>query len=134
MTLGERIKEHRMAHGWTQEALAQKAQISKGFLSDLENNKRNVSADTLLDVANELGLSLDYLMTGSEKDLAMKERFEFPPALAEFARRQNLSFPHMLVLLQMRRQILANRSSSKRVAGDDNFDWQGFYQSVKKYL
>src|SRR5438105_5765508 len=110
MTLGERIKKRRTDLGWTQEVLAQKAGISKGFLSDLENNKRNISADTLLDVAKELGLSLDYLMTGADGDPAMKERFDFPPALADFAKRQNLSFPHMLMLLQMRRQILANRS------------------------
>jgi transcriptional regulator with XRE-family HTH domain len=134
MTLGERIKQRRTELGWTQDVLAQRAKISKGFLSDLENNKRNMSADTLLDVAKELGLSLDYLMTGADTDPAMNERFDFPPALAELAKRLDLSFPHLLMLLQMRRQILANRSSAKKVVGDDDFDWPGFYQSVKKYL
>ena len=134
MTLGERIKQRRTELGWTQDALSQKAGISKGFLSDLENNKRNVSADTLLEVAKELGLSLDYLMTGADADPSLKERFDFPPALADLATRQNLPFRHMLVLLQMRRQIIANRSSAKKVTGDDNFDWAGFYKSVQKYL
>ena len=134
MTLGERIKNRRTELGWTQDVLAQRAKISKGFLSDLENNKRNMSADTLLDVAKELGLSLDYLMTGSDGDPAMDERFDFPPALTDLAKRLNLSFPHMLMLLQMRRQILANRSSTKKVAGGDDFNWQAFYQSVKSFL
>ena len=134
MTLGERIKKRRTELGWTQDVLAAKAKISKGFLSDLENSNTNISADKLLDVAKELGLSLDYLMTGADGDPKMKERFEFPPALAEFAERQNLSFPHMLLLLKLRRQIRANRSSSKKVTGDDDFDWKGFYESVKKYF
>ena len=70
MTLGERIKKRRQELGWTQELLAEKARISKGFVSDLENNKRNISAETLLDVARVLGLSLDYLMRGSEEETA----------------------------------------------------------------
>ena len=56
MRLGDRIKERRIKLGWTQDSLAEKAAISKGFLSDLENNKRNVGADTLLDIAKVLGL------------------------------------------------------------------------------
>lgn len=134
MTLGDRIKQRRTELGLTQDALSQKAGISKGFLSDLENSKRNISADTLLDVAKELGLSLDYLMTGADSDRAMKERFDFPPALTALAQKVDLTFSHMLTLLKLRRQILANRSTARRVASDDDFDWEGFYQSVKKFL
>lgn len=133
MTLGDRIKERRTDLGWTQDVLAQKAGISKGFLSDLENNKRNISAETLLDVAKVLGLSLDYLMTGADGEPGMKERLEFPAGLAELASRQGLSFPQTLTLLQMQKQIVANRSASKKLATDD-FNWQKFYQSVKEFL
>ena len=50
-SVGERIRKRRTELGWTQDVLAQKAGISKSFLSDLENGKRNVGADTLYDIA-----------------------------------------------------------------------------------
>ena len=53
-SVGERIKKRRNELGWTQDVLAQKAGISKSFLSDLENGKRNVGADTLYDIARAL--------------------------------------------------------------------------------
>lgn len=133
MKLGERIKQRRTELGWTQDVLAQKAGISKGFLSDLENSKRNVSADTLLDVARVLGLSLDYLMTGSDGEPGVKEHLAFPPGLTELASRKGLTFAQTLTLLQMQKQIIANRSASKKLATDD-FDWQKFYESVKEFL
>ena len=65
-SVGERIKKRRNELGWTQDVLAEKAGVSKSFLSDLENGKRNVGADTLLEIARALSLSLDYLMEGKE--------------------------------------------------------------------
>ncbi len=133
MPLGERIKERRNELGWTQDVLAAKAGLSKGFLSDLENNNRGIGAENLLDLARVLGLSLDYLMTGEDAQKQMKEIVEIPGALAAFAEKEGLSFPRTLVLLQMRRQIVAHRTASKKSASDD-FDWQKFYQSVKQFL
>ena len=85
MKLGERIKERRTALGWTQDVLAQKAGLSKGFLSDVENAKRSVSAEHLLDLARVLGLSLDYLMTGEEEQQNAQAIVEIPGPLAQFA-------------------------------------------------
>jgi transcriptional regulator with XRE-family HTH domain len=133
MSLGDRIRERRTQLEWTQDALAQKAGISKGFLSDLENDKRNISADTLLDIARVLGLSLDYLMTGEDGDASIKNVVEIPAGLAALGQKEGLSFPKMLTLLQMRRQIVAHRSTEKKLATDD-FNWQKFYQSVKTFL
>src|SRR3954454_24205609 len=118
MTLGDRIKQHRTERGWTQDVLAQKAGISKGFLSDVENGKRNISADTLLDIAKVLGLSLDYLMTGEDGEKRAREVIEIPADLAELARNESIPFPKILLLLQMRRQIVAHRSGSRRLAAD----------------
>ena len=41
-TTGDRIRGIRDERGLTQDRLAELAGISKGFLSDVENNKRNV--------------------------------------------------------------------------------------------
>ena len=46
--VGDRIKARRLELGWTQDVLAEKAGISKSFLSDLENGKRSVGADKLM--------------------------------------------------------------------------------------
>jgi len=133
VTLGERIRARRLERGWTQDELAERSRISKGFLSDLENSKRGVNADKLLDVARVLGVSIDFLMTGSEEERAAAESIEIPSALAQFASEEGLTFRQTLMLLDMRRQIVAHRSTGKKDNPED-FDWRGFYQSVKGFL
>ncbi len=136
MSLGDRIKRRRTELGWTQDVLADKAGISKGFLSDVENSKRNVSADTLLDIAKVLGLSLDYLMKGEDGEDGsekVREAVEIPADLAALAAKENIAFPKLLLLLQMKRQIVAHRSAGKRLAAD-TFDWHKFYRSVKDFI
>jgi len=130
---GQRIRDRRQELGWTQDTLAQKAGISKGFLSDLENGKRNVSADTLLGIARVLDLSLDYLMKGGEPETTSKE-VQIPASLAEFATEAGLSFNQALTLLDMQRQIIAHRSSTKRGQTLEGVDWRKFYESVKGFL
>src|SRR5437763_2864469 len=96
--VGERIKRRRAELDWTQDQLAQKAGISKVFLSDLENGKRSVSANNLLDIARALSLSLDYLMTGDASERPMME-VPIPASLARFAADEGLSFRQTLMLL-----------------------------------
>lgn len=131
-TVGERIKKRRIELGWTQDQLAQKAGISKSFLSELENAKRSVSANNLLDIARVLNLSLDYLMTGEEPETKPAE-VKIPASLAAFADKEGLTFRLALALLKMRQQIVAHRSSTKKEALD-KVDWQKFYEVVKEFL
>jgi DNA-binding XRE family transcriptional regulator len=131
-TVGDRIKVRRTDLGWTQEQLAGKAKISKGFLSDLENGRRNVGADTLLELATALGLSLDYLMTGEIAEVPGRP-VEIPTSLAELASKEGLTFLQTRQLLGMAQQIVAHRTNTApdTTAG---FDWPKFYASVKKFL
>ena len=131
-SVGERIKARRLELGWTQEELCQKANISAGFLSDVENNKRNISAETLLGIARVLSLSLDYLMKGDSTQIQTAQ-VQFPARLTDLAKNENISFVQALTLLDMRLQIVAHRSTSKT---DDleQFDWKKFYDSVKEFL
>jgi y4mF family transcriptional regulator len=131
-SVGERIKKRRNELGWTQDALAQKAGVSKSFLSDLENGKRNVGADTLLEIARALSLSLDYLMEGKEVEPERTE-VQIPAQLAAFAARAGISFRQALTLLEMQQQIVAHRSSTKK-GSLDKVDWQKFYEAVKDFL
>jgi transcriptional regulator with XRE-family HTH domain len=116
----------------SQDALAQRAGISKSFLSDLETGKRSLGAETLLDLARAMDLSLDYLMTGEESSNQGPE-VQIPPSLANFAAREGLSFRQALTLLHMQEQIIANRKSARR-AGLDEVNWPAFYKAVRKFL
>lgn len=130
--IGGRIRKRRVELGWTQEQLCQKAGISKGFLSDLENDKRSVSAENLLDIARALSLSLDYLMTGKASEEQPTE-VAIPASLAKFAAEERLSLRQTLMLLDMQKQIVAHRSAKKK-EGLGAVDWRKFYGGVKEFL
>lgn len=59
--LGKRIREERLNKGLTQEQLAEKVNISLNFMSLIENGK-NMSVQTLVNLANALDVSIDYLL------------------------------------------------------------------------
>lgn len=130
--VGERIRQRRQELGWTQDQLAQKAGISKSFLSELENGKRSVSANNLLDIARALGVSIDFLMTGEVSEKAVAE-VPIPASLARFAAEEGLSFRQTLMLLDMQKQIVAHRSARKK-DGLEAVDWRKFYESVREFI
>jgi transcriptional regulator with XRE-family HTH domain len=131
-SVGERIRGRRTELGWTQDQLAQKAGISKSFLSDLENGKRSVGANNLLDIARALSVSLDFLMTGTASQ-DQKSEVPIPASLARFAAEEGLSFRQTLMLLEMQQQIVAHRSIKKK-EGLEAVDWRKFYEAVKEFL
>ncbi|GHV81639.1 hypothetical protein AGMMS49991_01970 [Spirochaetia bacterium] len=49
--LGQAIKRFRLSNKWTQEALAEKLDISANFLSNIENGKAWVSPKTISNLA-----------------------------------------------------------------------------------
>jgi transcriptional regulator with XRE-family HTH domain len=132
--VGDRIKARRLELDWVQDELAIKAGISKGFLSDLENGKRDVGAAKLLSIAQAIGVSLDYLMKGTgAKQASKEENVKIPSRLADLAERHKLSFADTVRLLKMQAQIVAHRSLNK--SDDlDSFDWDRFYRAVQQYL
>ena len=140
-SVGERIKARRSELGWTQDDLARRAGISKSFLSDLENDRRSVSAANLLEIAKVLGYSMDYLMTGASSDRAAElvtgkappQDVSIPAALSAIAKEEGLSFSQTEHLLSMRDQIVAHRSTTKSRSNDD-FDWRQFYKAVRQWL
>ncbi len=132
VSVGERIRERRAELGWTQDQLAQKAGISKSFLSDLENGKRSVGANNLLDIARALGVSLDFLMTGTASQ-DQRSEVPIPASLARFAAEERLSFRQTLMLLEMQNQIVAHRSAKKKDSLEA-VDWRKFYEAVKEFL
>jgi len=66
MGLGERIKARREELGLTQLQLAQALGVTPQHISVIEKNKRAPSLGSLAKLAEELGVTTDYLITGKE--------------------------------------------------------------------
>ena len=56
MDIGSKLKEIRTLKGLTQEELADRAELSKGFISQLERNLTSPSIATLTDILQCLSL------------------------------------------------------------------------------
>jgi len=69
--IGQRIIERRKKLGMTQEALAEKADVTAQFVSYAEAGKRAMRPENLLKIAEALEVSADYILTGDiiDKDL-----------------------------------------------------------------
>lgn len=64
MKLGTKIKDRRKEMGYTQVALAKKANISRTYLSDVENDRYNPSLETLYDICKALDTTVEELIGG----------------------------------------------------------------------
>ena len=58
MDIGNKLKELRVLKGLTQEELADRSELSKGFISQLERNLTSPSITTLMDILQGLGTSI----------------------------------------------------------------------------
>lgn len=69
--VGQRIMERRKKLNMTQEALAEKGDVSPQYVSYAEAGKRAIRPENLLSIASALDVSTDYLLTGNvvNKDL-----------------------------------------------------------------
>ncbi len=56
--IGDRIKRRRLKLGLTQEELAARTELSKGFISQLERNLTSPSIATLMDILEALGTNI----------------------------------------------------------------------------
>ena len=66
MEIGNRLKELRIQKGLTQEELADRAELSKGFISQLERDLTSPSIATLIDILQCLGTDLSDFFTKEE--------------------------------------------------------------------
>ena len=69
--IGKRIAARRKQLGLTQEALAEKGDMTTQFVSYAESGKRAMRPENLKKISEALGVSADYLLTGDviDKDL-----------------------------------------------------------------
>lgn len=65
ISIGSKLRDLRLKNGLTQEELADRAELSKGFISQLENDVTSPSIATLIDILTLLGSSLSEFFRGS---------------------------------------------------------------------
>ena len=83
LNIGDKIKSLRLRNNLTQKELADRCELSKGFISQLESNQTSPSLSTLEDIVTTLGSSFREFFAGeiAEKPVFRKEDVfikEFP--------------------------------------------------------
>ncbi len=68
MVLGEKIKDLRLTCGLTQEELADRCELSKGYISQIENDLTSPSIATLVDLLAALGTNLKEFFASEDDD------------------------------------------------------------------
>lgn len=66
LEIGKKVRKLRNSRGLTQHDLANKSNISRSYLSDVEGGRYNPSIETLKDIANALGVQLIELLGDAE--------------------------------------------------------------------
>lgn len=72
--LGRRVRDLRLKKGWTQEQLADGAQVTRVCIVAVEGGKQNVSVDIVIRLANALGVSPQGLMTDGDEPVQVSGR------------------------------------------------------------
>ena len=60
--IGQRVRQHRTARGWTLDELADRSSVSRRMLINIEHGEGNPSIATLLRISNALGVGLPILV------------------------------------------------------------------------
>ncbi len=133
-SVGDRIKKRRKELGLNQQDICIRVGLSKSFFSELESGKRNVSSSNLYSIGKELGVSLDWLMTGKEyqgKSMAL----EFPESLVQYAKKQKLTAKVSGLLMALQELAVSSKlSGSKKKVDFEKVDWKRVHGALKELL
>ncbi|MGB4627513.1 MAG: XRE family transcriptional regulator, partial [Erysipelotrichaceae bacterium] len=77
MDIGQRIRQLRVSNDLTQEELASRCELTKGFLSQLENNLATPSLLTLMDIVEALGTTMAIFFTEEEDEQLVFDKDDF---------------------------------------------------------
>ena len=77
MKIGSKIKELRVLKGLTQEELADRSELSKGFISQLERNLTSPSIATLIDILQCLGTNINDFFTDTTDEQVVFKKTDY---------------------------------------------------------
>ncbi|MBQ8962882.1 MAG: helix-turn-helix transcriptional regulator [Clostridia bacterium] len=113
----ERIREVRMMRGITQEQLAEMADISRVMIGRYETTDQLPAVDTLIRIADALGISADYLLGRTDTlDATFAGRYVEPPKLSRSAGKLPKTAAEMEVFVReiVEEVLRENKLSEKR--------------------
>ena len=76
INLGKKIREERIKKGLTQEVLGEKIDSTGSYIGQIERGERNGSMEKVLLIAEELKISLDYLVGNTNNLRYIDEKLE----------------------------------------------------------
>lgn len=133
-SVGERLRHVRGQSGLSLEDVAERAEVSKSFLWEVENDRSGISGERLLRVANVLGASLDYLLRGARSPgMVEPQSTEIPRELGALAEELHLTYGQTVALLEIDRSLVARRRHAGRPHMSKQ-DWKQLYEGVKPFL
>jgi transcriptional regulator with XRE-family HTH domain len=101
--IGTRIKERRRAKGYTQENLAEKLEVSVGYISQVERGITRISLDLLAAVSAVLECDVAELVTGAAMNGEIYMRDEIGTLYSQLNHREKqLTLEFMKLLLKNR--------------------------------
>ena len=133
-TVGQRINHIRSERGLTLEKLANLSGLSKSFVWEVEQDRSGISGRRLLQVANVLGASLDYLLRGAPvpKEYELQP-IEVPHNLGDLAQELGLGYRQTMMLLEIERSIVARRGGGPQGTRSKD-EWRSLYDAVNPFL
>jgi DNA-binding XRE family transcriptional regulator len=78
--IGEKLRKLRMSNSLTQEELASRADLTKGYISQLENDATSPSISTLKDLLDVLGVSMSEFFAEKLPLSCLRRRLPWSPA------------------------------------------------------
>ena len=94
MKIGAKLKELRVQKSLTQEELADRTELSKGFISQLERDLTSPSIATLMDILQVLGTDLkDFFNEEPEEQIVFHESDYFEKEDEEYRNRMEWIIP-----------------------------------------
>jgi transcriptional regulator with XRE-family HTH domain len=89
MDIGKKIRALRLGNGLTQEELANRLELTKGYISQLENNLTSPSMQTLFSILEVLGTDIHEFFSKEEEQNAVYKK-------EDFYIKENIELKHMI--------------------------------------
>ena len=133
-TVGQRINHIRTQLGLTLEGLADRSGLSKSFLWEVEQDRSGISGRRLLQLADALNASVEFLLRGGDAPQEYESpSIEVPRSLSELAEDEGLTYRQTMTLLEIERSIVARRGGGPQGTKGKE-DWRALYLAVKPFL
>ena len=91
VALGKRVREARNKLRYTQEVLAEKADIAVTYLGEIERGEKTPSLDVLVNLAESLEVSCDYLLRDSVETGSVYIDADISHKLSGLTRKQRIA-------------------------------------------